>query len=82
LPGTTASQALSVSERIRQHLANLVFTTPVEPLGITASIGIAEYQKKDTLQTLIERADRSLYQAKETGRNRVVLSVTDHRDQD
>jgi len=80
LPETTASQALSFTERLRQQIAGLVFATPAAPIGITASIGVAEYQKNDTLQTLIERADQGLYQAKVNGRNRVVLSLAEHRD--
>ena len=50
LPETTANQALSFTERLRQQIADLVFTTPAEPIGITASIGIAEYQKNDSFQ--------------------------------
>jgi diguanylate cyclase (GGDEF)-like protein/PAS domain S-box-containing protein len=81
LPKTTAVQALAFTERLRQQIASLVFATQNEPIGITASIGIAEYRKNDTLQVLIERADRGLYQAKETGRNRVILSTADHQGQ-
>ncbi len=78
---TTAAQALSFTERLRLQIASLTYSTLGGPVGITASIGIAEYRKNDTLQILLERADRGLYQAKETGRNRVVLSETSHRDQ-
>ena len=81
LPETIANQALAITERLRQRIAELVFETPRKPIGITASIGIAEYRKTDTLQTLIERADQGLYQAKETGRNRVIYFEADHQDQ-
>src|SRR3989337_2307501 len=37
----------------------------------TASIGITEYIKGDSLETMIKRADDALYDAKATGRNRV-----------
>ena len=40
--------------------------------AITISIGVAEYLDGETLDTLIERADQALYQAKQQGRNRVV----------
>jgi diguanylate cyclase (GGDEF)-like protein len=39
---------------------------------VTASFGVTEIQPGDTPETMIRRADRALFQAKETGRNRVV----------
>lgn len=39
---------------------------------ITVSIGLAEYQQNDTLESITDRADQALYHAKNTGRNRVV----------
>jgi diguanylate cyclase (GGDEF)-like protein len=39
---------------------------------ITVSIGLAQYQQNDTLESLANRADQALYHAKTTGRNRVI----------
>jgi diguanylate cyclase (GGDEF)-like protein/PAS domain S-box-containing protein len=80
LPETAAEQAIFITERLRQRVADLIFETQHEQIGITASIGIAEYKRTDTIQTLIERADRGLYQAKETGRNRIVFTEMDQQD--
>lgn len=41
---------------------------------ITMSVGVAQYNGQENIQGLIERADKALYKAKETGRNRVVVS--------
>lgn len=42
--------------------------------NITASFGVTQVQKSDTLQTLLKRVDNYLYKAKKAGKNRVVLS--------
>ena len=38
---------------------------------VTVSIGVAQFDAADSLQSLIERADRALYEAKNNGRNQV-----------
>ncbi len=44
------------------------------PVKLTVSVGVASYpQHGDTFRTLVEAADRALYQAKEEGRDRVVV---------
>lgn len=42
-------------------------------LKITASIGIAAFSKSDDFESLFEKADRAVYEAKDTGRNKVVI---------
>ncbi len=63
--------ATSRAEKIRQELGEM----PQAVLNgqcITSSFGVTELQAGDTPQTMINRADRALYQAKENGRNTVV----------
>jgi diguanylate cyclase (GGDEF)-like protein len=73
LNGTDIKGAGLLAERIRQNIDALVFTQP-RGLHVTLSLGIATLWPNDTPYSLFERADEALYQAKEGGRNRVVLS--------
>lgn len=65
-----------IAERTRANIEELSFKIPVqeEPLQKTASIGVAQYNMSETSAQLIERVDKALYEAKESGRNKVVIS--------
>jgi diguanylate cyclase (GGDEF)-like protein len=70
LRATDEKAALLFAERIRyaiQHELNQTL-----PFPLTISIGLAQYQDNDTLEILINRADKALLHAKQTGRNKVV----------
>ena len=67
LPDTALSNSHELAERIRLTTANTTGNT-VTP-ACTVSIGIAQLREGDTLQSLIQRADEALYQAKSNGRN-------------
>jgi diguanylate cyclase len=78
LPGTHISQAINVAENVRRAVsANDIIKRPTgENLGrMTVSIGVAALQTGGSAQALIDSADRCLYAAKESGRNRVVSEV-------
>jgi diguanylate cyclase (GGDEF)-like protein len=82
LPRTEMVGAYNLAERIREAIADLRVTTDDDPprsLGITASLGIAAYpeSKAQTSEDLVRKADRALYRAKKTGKNRVELYWTD-----
>ena len=73
LPGTPVEGACVVAEQIRKALRNIELTGPAgEPLRITASFGAAAFPACTTLDQLIDLADRSLYEAKRLGKDRVV----------
>jgi two-component system cell cycle response regulator len=63
-----------VAERVRQAIQGLKIEATAGSFGLTASIGVASFQAPEKLVDLIERADRAMYAAKKSGRNRVVLS--------
>lgn len=69
--------AVGVAERIRGAVANAPVTTPAGEISVTVSIGVACIMPADfgslDLDQAFEQADAALYQAKRSGRNRVVL---------
>jgi len=72
LPNTDASQAFQVAERIREDISREVFQAEGGvSFTVTVSLGVSAYDGEDSLETLLGRADRALYRAKENGRNQV-----------
>ncbi len=71
LPHTSLKEAPVATERIRNRVANHAFLFEGQRLPVTISIGITERTDADeTIEPLISRADKALYQAKQEGRNR------------
>ena len=75
LPRTTAAQALEITERIRQGISQLAIPRDgTAAIRVTISIGVAvPSQARRTLDDLLAAADHALYQAKRSGRDRVVI---------
>jgi diguanylate cyclase len=75
LPETERDEAVQVM----QSVCELIELSPIQfenkRIGMTISIGVADFRGKDILQSAFTRADRALYQAKMNGRNRVELSA-------
>ena len=66
------AMAREIAERIRQTIARTAFEWDDQKAQVTVSIGIAlTTPAVEKIDTLIEQADRALYQAKANGRNRV-----------
>jgi diguanylate cyclase (GGDEF)-like protein len=65
--------ALEIGERIRQNVRDMDLTEAGVTDRVTVSVGVASAQQAgDTIDEVVERADRALYTAKRTGRDRVV----------
>ena len=80
LPETQKINALVIAERIRQKVEELKLDFDGKSFGVTLSGGVASYptDAKD-IKSLIHAADVALYQAKESGRNRIFLHALDKR---
>ncbi len=81
LPNASAEATQLVAERVRRNVplfkaVNARFTSPeFYELQLTASIGTATYDgATDDFHSMLQRADAALYEAKRSGRDRVVLS--------
>ncbi len=75
MPETPIGAAATVAERLRNSVAGEPFLihTVGERRPITISAGVAVARMGDTVDSLLRRADDALYQAKNSGRNRVVV---------
>jgi len=73
--GDAVAHAAQFAERLRVQIAALRFDAPMAGRTITVSIGIAIRQLQETLLDFMQRADKALYTAKSTGRNRVYLTL-------
>jgi len=72
LPEAGFDSAWRVAERLRQKIEAHNFNFDQKTINITISVGLSSLESPDTdLEDLISRADRSLYAAKDAGRNRV-----------
>lgn len=64
--------AVQVANRICKDVADCVISYKEMEISVTLTLGVAEYQEKDTIRTLIDRADEKLYYGKNHGKNQVV----------
>ncbi len=78
LPDTPADEAEKIAEKIRTAVEALAIQHQTSAVSevCTLSLGVVTYQPKqgDKVDAMIEQADEALYQAKASGRNRVVMS--------
>jgi len=61
-----------IAESIRASIAAHPFETAAGFLSVTTSIGVAPLESTESIESALSRADRALYRAKQSGRNRVI----------
>jgi len=72
LSNTGLEGAERLAQRICEGVSGAVVRNGEAPINVTVSIGVTEWEQGNPMVTLLERADHRLYEAKTTGRNRVV----------
>jgi two-component system cell cycle response regulator len=75
LPGAGADDVLEIGERLRRAVGETTVPEGDQRIGATLSVGAAQYRDEiDSPEALLASADTALYEAKEAGRNRVVVA--------
>jgi diguanylate cyclase (GGDEF)-like protein len=76
LPGTKLEDASLVAEKIRRTIEKLRVTSHAHKIPVTVSIGVCKYdwQRHKDLFALVHDADQAMYEAKQSGKNRVVVA--------
>lgn len=74
-PGAGADDVAEIGERVRRAVGETTVPDGEQRIAVTVSVGGATYQGAvDSPEMLIAKVDAALYDAKETGRNRLVMA--------
>ena len=74
MPDTEIEGARIILQRLLDSASRLSMWGARGAFSFQASAGVAQFRKGDTLDALMQRADRALYMAKDKGRNRVEVA--------
>ncbi len=74
MPNTDEKGATVAAERLRIAIRDNDWSKTTDGLEVTASFGVAELLDDETIEALLERADKAMYRAKDDGRDRVIFA--------
>ncbi len=74
LPDTSEQNAMTIADKLREIVAASQYAFDGNDIAVTISCGVATLGESTSAQQLYERADRALYRAKQSGRNRCEAS--------
>lgn len=74
MPSTPVDAAATIITRLQRNLTKKYFLDNNEKVLITFSAGVAERAPGESQESLIKRADGAMYEAKQTGKNRVCMA--------
>jgi two-component system cell cycle response regulator len=77
LEGRNLAEAAAIAEALRGQIAALRIPTGEGRLALRCSFGVSEWRAGDNIDSLLKRADMALYEAKLTGRDRVVSASSE-----
>lgn len=75
LPKTPLDSAAPLVEKIRKSVGETNFHFKQQKVNISLSAGLSSMRERDTAESIYERADKALYQAKNSGRNKLVVTT-------
>lgn len=72
LPDTDREGAVVLAGKLRESIAEHIFTCSAQEIHITITSGVSVYRQEDSIDTLVCRADKAMIRGKRNGRNCVV----------
>jgi diguanylate cyclase len=76
LCGSSGKEALKVADEMRKSVEDNGFHSSGKPVAVTISCGVASFLQGDQVESVFRRADKALYEAKRSGKNRCELAPT------
>jgi diguanylate cyclase len=74
MPGTGVEEARQALTRLQRSLTEALFLHEGREVFVTFSGGVTAWRPGEALEPALERADRGLYEAKRTGKNRTCVA--------